>query len=145
LSRLAAERRSADDVDRATSALEDLAQVVEHQERPEFWVAHATFHLALLAPALTGWSRRLLDQLWQGSERYVRLFAGRFGSVAAAMQDHALLLDAFAAGDPSEMETRLEAHLTHTETAVREGYRRLLEQRERASEAAAESDGAPDA
>lgn len=143
LSHQAARLRSAQHVEDAKTALDELAQVADHQETLEFWIAHSEFHLALLSPALTSWSRRLLDQLWQGSERYVRLFAGRFGSVTAAMADHALLLDAFAAGDPDEMAVRLESHLTHTETAVREGYRQLPEQRKQASDGDVASDEAP--
>jgi DNA-binding GntR family transcriptional regulator len=125
LSRRAAERRSEADLRVARQALKELKAVAGDQRSPEFWINHQTFHLALLAPAVNPWSRRLLQQGWQGSERYVRLYAVSFGSVSAAMRDHESLLEAFAEGDGELAANRLAEHLSHTEDAVRKGYEAL--------------------
>ena len=141
LSRLAAQRRTNSDVKAARRALDDLIVVVEDQDGPTFWRCHEDFHLAILAPAVNPWSRRLLTQQWLGSERYVRLFVARFGSVAAAMHDHESLLEAFADGDGEALAGLLAEHLTHTESAVRDGYHALAATR--AADAADDGVGRP--
>ena len=50
------------------------------------------FHWALLEPGATAWIRRVLDQVWLASQRYVRLFVST--TVDDAMRDHRQLLAA---------------------------------------------------
>jgi DNA-binding GntR family transcriptional regulator len=47
----------------------------------EFWERHREFHWALLAPAANATVKRVLDHLWQISERYVRLFVSTFATM----------------------------------------------------------------
>ena len=70
----------------------------------QIYEAHHEFHLALLAPAATGWDLRILATLWRASERYIRIgWAGSTptrASTAAARRTTVELVAAFRRRDP---------------------------------------------
>jgi DNA-binding GntR family transcriptional regulator len=99
-------------------------------ETPEFWEAHNRFHRALLEPALTGWAERVLNQIWQSSERYVRLFITTFGDQGIQMAEHHEMVAAARARDGDALARLLARHLSRTEETVREGYLALRAKQE---------------
>ena len=110
-----------DDLAEARRLLDDLEASAD-PGAPAFWALHREFHWALLAPAGSAWTRRVLEQLWQSSERYARLFASTFGSFDEAMRQHRELVDVWERGDADEAAERLVEHLDQTRRIVREGY-----------------------
>ena len=72
------------------AALETLEAVAQDHGSPEFWELHRDFHWALLEPGASAWIRRVLEQIWLASQRYVRLFVSE--TVDDAMADHRELL-----------------------------------------------------
>jgi DNA-binding GntR family transcriptional regulator len=121
VARRAAEQ--ATDADRrATSrALAALEKAYE-SPKADFWEPHRAFHAVMLAPGMTTWVQRVIDQTWQVSERYTRLTASAFGTMEGAMQDHRAMERAFVAGDGAEVGELLLQHLTRTEEALTNGY-----------------------
>lgn len=103
-------------------AIAELDRRGDEPDQPEFWEAHNHFHRTLLAPALTGWGERILDPLWQSSQRYVRLFITAFGDQSVQMAEHHKMVDASHARDGKTLADVLARHLTFTEETVREGY-----------------------
>ena len=114
-----------EEVSRSLAALE-----AARPDSAEFWEAHRDFHWALMAPGSTAWTQRVLEQLWQSAERYVRLTASAFGTTEEAMRDHRRMVDLFAARDREALGALLEQHLNRTEVALREGYLALRAARE---------------
>jgi len=113
-------RMSEEQVERARGALLALEAVAQDHDSPEFWDLHRDFHWALLEPGATAWVRRVLDQIWLASQRYVRLFVS--ATLADAMRDHRELLAACEARDEKRAEQILRLHLDRTELAVRQAF-----------------------
>jgi GntR family carbon starvation induced transcriptional regulator len=91
----------------------------------EFRQVHKRFHRALLAPCLSHWTETVLEQLWRGSERYVRLYISHFGSVAQGMEHHRLMAQACAARDGERLAEITHEHLLGTQRAIEHGYSEL--------------------
>lgn len=123
------------DVRRALEALEAVAP-----ESGEFWELHRAFHWALMAPGASDWVERVLEQLWQSAERYVRITAATFGTTPAAMRDHRLMVELFEAKDGDALAELVERHLTRTELVLREGYLSLRASREGDADSRSEPD-----
>lgn len=100
-------------------------EAIDDPQSPEFWQLHRAFHWAILSPAGTDWIRRVLDQLWQSAERYVRLSTRAGGRFSTAMQEHHEILEACEARDPDRLTELIDQHLVQTELAVRESYPEL--------------------
>jgi DNA-binding GntR family transcriptional regulator len=113
-------RMSEADVERVRTALGALEAVAPDNDSPEFWDLHMDFHWALLEPGATAWIRRVLDQVWLASQRYIRLFVS--ATFDDAMRDHRELLTACEARDEEGAEEILRRHLDRTELAVRTGF-----------------------
>lgn len=90
-------------------------------EAANVWTIHRSFHWAILEPGLTPWTRRVLEQLWQNAERYIRLHS-TFGIVDESIRQHRQLLQACEERDGDALRNRLLEHLTGSEERVREGY-----------------------
>jgi DNA-binding GntR family transcriptional regulator len=87
-----------------------------------YWDAHRDLHRALIAGGATAWGLRVLEPLWQASERYVRLFVSRYGSPTAALRMHRELVAAFETGVPDVLAGALERHFEDTERIIRSGW-----------------------
>jgi DNA-binding GntR family transcriptional regulator len=85
----------------------------------EYWKRHEEFHWALIAAGANPWTRRVLDPLWRGAERYVRLFVMTYASPDETFDLHRRLLEAYEAGDAEVIVDALEEHFAETERGVR--------------------------
>jgi DNA-binding GntR family transcriptional regulator len=107
---------------RVHEALARFEVVADQTGSVAYWERHEDFHWALLASGANAWTRRVLEPLWHGSERYVRLFREPSESVGHALRMHARLRDAFQAGEPDALADALTAHLADAERLVAAGY-----------------------
>lgn len=102
------------------TALDRLEAVAQAHESPRFWKLHGEFHWALLEPAANAWIRRVVDQTWLASQRYVRLFVSQ--TLGDAMADHRELLVLCERRDGDGAAELLRHHLDRTELAVRQAF-----------------------
>jgi DNA-binding GntR family transcriptional regulator len=84
-----------------------------------YLAAHRDFHWVLIGPAVRPLTRRVLDQLWMVSERYVRLGVAAYHVDEPAQHDHHRLLDAYAEGDAAAADLETADHLTLVEATIR--------------------------
>jgi DNA-binding GntR family transcriptional regulator len=101
-------------------ALESLEAVSQDHDSPRFWDLHRDFHWALLEPGASPWIRRVLDQVWLASQRYVRLFVS--DTLDDAMADHRALYECCERRDGRWAEALLRRHLDRTEQAVKQAF-----------------------
>jgi DNA-binding GntR family transcriptional regulator len=125
IGRRAVSRMTKSDIDTVRRALENFQAVANDPSSAVFWERHRDFHWALLAPAANPTVRRVLDHLWQSSERYVRLFVSTFASMDTVMNLHVELCEACAGGDVNTFENALTRHYAETEKTVSDGFRSL--------------------
>ncbi len=107
-------------VARVQEALDALVATAQDNDSPEFWERHMDFHWALLEPGASAWIKRVLDQVWLASQRYVRLFVSE--TIDDAMRDHRELVAACKKCDADRAEKILRRHLDRTELAVRKAF-----------------------
>ncbi len=85
----------------------------------EIYDAHHAFHMALLAPAATGWDLRILGTLWRAAERYIRIGFGRLDPSPAEHhrreQHHHDLLSTYRTRDAAAVAQGVHDHLAHNE------------------------------
>lgn len=115
----------------------DLAQLKAHLEAffteppdaDRMLSEHHEFHLALLRPAASDWDLRILQILWNASERYVRLFyANTVFDVEQAAQRtraHASLLAAAQSRSPEQLQQAVRKHLDDNELTMLTGITRI--------------------
>jgi DNA-binding GntR family transcriptional regulator len=84
-----------------------------------YLAAHRDFHWRLIGAAVRPLTRRMLDQLWIVSERYVRLGVAAYHVDEPAHHDHHRLLDAYAEGDAVVIAAEAADHLTLVEATIR--------------------------
>src|SRR5215210_1648113 len=111
---------TAEQVETVRAALETFEKASDDHDSPPFWELHRNFHWALLEPGASAWIRRVLDQVWTASQRYVRLFVSE--TVADAMADHRELLAFCETRDGRGAAELLRRHLDRTELAVRQAF-----------------------
>jgi DNA-binding GntR family transcriptional regulator len=107
-------------VEGVRAALEALEAVAQDHDSSGFWELHREFHWALLEPGASAWIRRVLEQVWTASQRYVRLFVSE--TVDDAMADHRQLYEYCERRDGVHARELLRRHLDRTESAVREAF-----------------------
>jgi DNA-binding GntR family transcriptional regulator len=118
-------RMTKTDVETVRRALASFQAVAKDPSSAEFWERHREFHWALLAPAANPTIKRVLDHLWQTSERYVRLFVSTFATMDTVMDLHVELYEACAGGNVTTFENALTRHYVATEQTVRDGFSSL--------------------
>jgi DNA-binding GntR family transcriptional regulator len=122
IGRRAVSRMTKSDIETVRRALVNFQAVANDPSSAEFWERHRNFHWALLAPAANPTVQRVLDHLWQSSERYVRLFVATFATMDTVMDLHVELYEACAGGDVTTFENALARHYVETEKTVRDGF-----------------------
>ena len=125
IGRRSVSRMTKSDIETVRRALVNFQAVANDPSSAEFWERHRNFHWALLAPAANPTVQRVLDHLWQSSERYVRLFVSTFATMDTVMDLHVELYDACAGGDVTTFENALTRHYVETEKTVRDGFSSL--------------------
>jgi DNA-binding GntR family transcriptional regulator len=125
IGRRSVSRMTKDDVEAVRRALASFQEVANDPSSAQFWERHRNFHWALLAPAANPTVKRVLDYLWQSSERYVRLFVSTFATMDTVMDLHVELYEACTGGDLTTFENALTRHYVETEQTVREGFKAL--------------------
>ena len=122
--RLARKRATNENVLAVRDAFAAFERLAEEPQSTEYWQRHTAFHWSLLEAGSNSWTRRSLDPLWTGAERYVRLFVSQYASPERTMRLHRQLLDAYESGDSETIVEALDDHFTQTEEVVREGFER---------------------
>jgi DNA-binding GntR family transcriptional regulator len=125
IGRRSVSRMTKTDVETVRRALTSFQAVAKDPSSAEFWERHREFHWALLAPAANPTIKRVLDHLWQTSERYVRLFVSTFATMDTVMDLHVELYKACVGGEVIPFENALTRHYVETEQTVRDGFRSL--------------------
>jgi DNA-binding GntR family transcriptional regulator len=72
---------------------------------------HRDLHFALYAANHTQWISRLVDPLWQNSERYQRIASSMRGSGPDLVAEHQVLIDAWVSRDPERAAAAMADHL----------------------------------
>jgi DNA-binding GntR family transcriptional regulator len=127
VARRAAEQATDADVETARRALAELELAARDPDSFEFFERHRAFHSALLAAGWSAWIQRVLEQLWQAAERYVRLTVSRFGTKDEAMREHRQMVELLEAREADRLAELVARHLTRTELTLREGYLAMRE------------------
>jgi DNA-binding GntR family transcriptional regulator len=122
--RLARERATDVHDQRVREAFAAFESLATESQSAEYWQRHTAFHWSLLEAAGNRWTRRTLDPLWAGAERYVRLFVSEFATPEYTMRLHRELLDAWATRDPEQIVAALEGHFVETQRVVHDGYQK---------------------
>jgi DNA-binding GntR family transcriptional regulator len=104
----------------SAAALDELNAIPGEWASPAFPEAHRRFHWLLLEPGATSLIERVMTQLWQTSERYVRFSMIVGGGAPIAKRQHAALQRCARAGDVARFHAELVAHLHNTESRVRD-------------------------
>jgi DNA-binding GntR family transcriptional regulator len=125
IGRRSVSRMTKSEIETVRRALVSFQAVANDPSSAEFWERHRNFHWALLAPAANPTVQRVLDHLWQSSERYVRLFVSTFATMDTVMDLHVELYEACAGGDVTTFENALTRHYVETEKTVRDGFSSL--------------------
>ena len=125
IGRRSVSRMTKSNIETVRRALVNFQAVANDPSSAEFWERHRNFHWALLAPAANPTVQRVLDHLWQSSERYVRLFVSTFATMDTVMDLHVELYEACAGGDVTTFENALTRHYAETEKTVRDGFSSL--------------------
>lgn len=80
--------------------------------------AHAAFHFGLYTASGSGWLPRVIQPLWDNSERYRATSLPARGSVGRRRREHQRILDACVRHDGEAAARELRAHLALTANLV---------------------------
>ena len=107
-------------------ALESLlaAYCDEHADAEQFWATHHELHEAMIRPAASEWDLRVLEQLWQASDRYTRVVFDAQVLTSSERElrfdRHRGLLEAARSGSASTFRKAVHAHLAENEATCLE-------------------------
>jgi len=85
---------------------------------PEWAVAHAEFHRAVVSGCPNRWLLRMHETLYQQSERYRQLTAPLMGVERDVQSEHRAMLEAVLNHDVLKTQTLMSAHLKATATQL---------------------------
>jgi DNA-binding GntR family transcriptional regulator len=121
--RRAARKMGEEQLAEIDKAMAHLRKAIEEPHSTTFLHAHTDLHWALLSAGATGWIHRILNQLWQGSDRYIHLFSTAIPlNRRVFLAQHMTLVHACHTGDPNKLANALIEHINLTEDDVRRGY-----------------------
>ena len=110
----AAQRFTDEDAARVNAMLSAMRS--EEAGSVELWRAHSELHLTLYRAARSAWMLRVIQPLWESSERY-RL-AMPTHSAASNVRSHELLVQACVRHDPERAAFELTSHLVTTANSL---------------------------
>jgi DNA-binding GntR family transcriptional regulator len=123
VARRAAGKFTPRDLEEIDDSIAVLRKTVHDPRSRPFLAAHRSLHWSILAPGASPWMHRILDQLWQGSDRYIQLFARTSPfDREFFMSQHMKLVTACRDNDPAALESAVVEHVDRTEQDVRAGY-----------------------
>jgi DNA-binding GntR family transcriptional regulator len=114
----AAQSFSESDGDRARDLLDRLNKLGD-RNTPNVWSAHTAFHFALYEAADSAWLLRLIQPLWESSQRY-RLAAPTKRKLTMRRDEHERILVACIEHRPAAARAELHNHLVRTANLVSE-------------------------
>jgi DNA-binding GntR family transcriptional regulator len=103
-----------------TRILNDYQLAHEQERRDIAQRRHRDFHFGLYALAGSPWLIRLIEPLWQNSQRYQRIASSLRGSTQNRAQEHWNMLEAWRAGNPEAAGQMMARHLQHSVELVTE-------------------------
>ncbi|MHB8244311.1 MAG: GntR family transcriptional regulator [Acidimicrobiales bacterium] len=103
------------DANQARAALEAMDKA--RPGSPESWRYHRNLHIGLYRAAGSLWLSRLIQPLWESSERY-RIAIPVKSKPRELRSEHEAVLEACIAGDASQAAARLYHHLATTANAL---------------------------
>jgi DNA-binding GntR family transcriptional regulator len=114
----AARRFSARDAQRGRELLDSL-NALGDSNTPNVWAAHTAFHFALYEAADSAWLLRLIQPLWESSQRY-RLAAPTKRKLTMRREEHERILRACIEHRAGAARAELHNHLVRTANLVSE-------------------------
>jgi DNA-binding GntR family transcriptional regulator len=114
--RRAAERFGEHEAAVATARLAALNELPDDNS-PETWAAHTAFHFALYDAGASNWLLRLIQPLWETSQRY-RLAVRVARKLDTRRAEHEMILQACIDHDADLAARSLHNHLTTTANVV---------------------------
>jgi DNA-binding GntR family transcriptional regulator len=114
--RRAAERFDEREAAVATAQLNALNELPDDNS-PETWAAHTAFHFALYDAGASTWLLRLIQPLWETSQRY-RLAVRVARKLDTRRAEHEMILQACIDHDADRAARSLHNHLTTTANVV---------------------------
>jgi DNA-binding GntR family transcriptional regulator len=99
-------------------ALRRLSETIDDPGSDRYMREHTAFHWALIEPAASPVMRRVVEQLWQMSERYIRLTVASPETRRTYAQHHEPLVDAMESGDAGRVRAEVVRHLSEAEEIV---------------------------
>ena len=102
---------------RIAAALGRLVEALREGDDDGFSVAHREFHFGIYACAGSQWQLRLIEILFNASERY-RTLALHHREPDAGTREHELVMGALDAGDFDRAARLMADHLMHTRDAA---------------------------
>lgn len=108
-------------------AISDTLRALEAEDPADpfgrFWTMHSQFHLAVVRPAMTPWTDRILRLLWQSTQRYRHIAGKLLGAGEETTEaQHAAIARAAQQGDLETLVTVSTEHLTYAESLFRDCY-----------------------
>jgi DNA-binding GntR family transcriptional regulator len=103
--------RSKADIATARRINRSLRELDSQSDPVKFQHLHHRFHASLLLPGMTPTLRRVLEPVWQGSERYLVFVYSRPGAPTRGHIEHEQLLDFWIDGDSEAFVALLLEHL----------------------------------
>ncbi|WP_176082820.1 GntR family transcriptional regulator [Martelella sp. HB161492] len=117
--RLAMPVPSQDDLDAVTTAYQAL---IAARSTEQIRTANRQFHFAIYRHCRSPWLLRILNLLWDNSERYQVLSAANKSTSAHQSNEHDQIYQAVLKGDPAEAEQNMYLHVLATVETLREGF-----------------------
>lgn len=113
---LAAHTASADDLQR----ISQLAQVPSSHDPRAALAANRAFHRAVYNATHNTVLVKILDQLWNMSDRYRLILLSDYPAEEAAAQEHRIIAEALAARDADQVERLVKAHIATAMTLIKQ-------------------------
>lgn len=116
--RLAVPRMNGDALDAMDRALDAWAETIMNDDNENYDNNHRAFHFAIYNNSGSRWLLDIQGMLWENSERYQRLSAGRRGSPEERVAEHRLIAEACRGGDSEAVAQLVTDHLQRTRSVV---------------------------
>jgi DNA-binding GntR family transcriptional regulator len=116
--RHAAEKFTDADAARAAARLEEHVKAYEQRDLGVVWSTHTAFHFALYDAAQSRWMRRLIQPLWETSERYRFAMLPVRVNLERRRLEHERILQACIDHDADNAARELHTHLARTANLI---------------------------